>query len=230
MQISGMEQTSFLFQQGSKYQLDYGLAVTREEEASREKEGRRGRSKKREKKENRENLDVKSFIDPDPVLPFVDNPDPGGNGEATARVGFSHSNVLRTIIQHACLRYPSLRSCSNAWNTLSRRLQCAQHSNVPSKIQGSQKVFVLFGGETSERQVSLMSGTNIWLNLQGYDDVSSELITVCTRRRNVSLCGEKDRCDLDVIPCLLAPANGYASAELEDADQHEICRTVWTLP
>ncbi|RZR70724.1 hypothetical protein BHM03_00001164 [Ensete ventricosum] len=106
MQISGMEQTSFLFQQGSKYQLDYGLAVTREEEASREKEGRRGRSKKREKKENRENLDVKSFIDPDPVLPFVDNPDPGGNGEATARVAeeaisfIASSVTLRLLLCH----------------------------------------------------------------------------------------------------------------------------------
>ncbi|THU46375.1 hypothetical protein C4D60_Mb09t04280 [Musa balbisiana] len=125
--------------------------------------------------------------------------------QQASKVGFSHSNVLRTIIQHACLRYPSLKSCSNAWNTLSRRLQSAQHSNVPSKIRGSQKVFVLFGGETSERQVSLMSGTNVWLNLQGYDD-------------------------LDVIPCLLAPANGYGSAELKNADQQEICRTVWTLP
>ncbi|CAL9778042.1 unnamed protein product [Musa acuminata subsp. burmannicoides] len=125
--------------------------------------------------------------------------------QQASKVGFSHSNVLRTIIQHACLRYPSLKSCSNAWNTLSRRLQSAQHSNVPSKIRGSQKVFVLFGGETSERQVSLMSGTNVWLNLQGYGD-------------------------LDVIPCLLAPANGYGSAELKNADQQEICRTVWTLP
>ncbi|URE41480.1 D-ala D-ala ligase N-terminus [Musa troglodytarum] len=125
--------------------------------------------------------------------------------QQASKVGFSHSNVLRTIIQHACLRYPSLKSCSNAWNTLSGRLQSAKHSNVPSKIRGSQKAFVLFGGETSERQVSLMSGTNVWLNLQGYDD-------------------------LDVIPCLLAPANGYGSAELKNADQKEICRTVWTLP
>ncbi|URE41476.1 D-ala D-ala ligase N-terminus [Musa troglodytarum] len=115
-------------------------------------------------------------------------------------------NIIFTDINlHACLRYPSLKSCSNAWNTLSGRLQSAKHSNVPSKIRGSQKAFVLFGGETSERQVSLMSGTNVWLNLQGYDD-------------------------LDVIPCLLAPANGYGSAELKNADQKEICRTVWTLP
>jgi hypothetical protein len=30
----------------------------------------------------------------------------------------------------------------------------------------------LFGGDTSERQVSLISGTNVWLNLQACSDVS----------------------------------------------------------
>lgn len=35
-----------------------------------------------------------------------------------------------------------------------------------------QKVFVLFGGDTSERQVSVISGTNIWMNLQRFGDVS----------------------------------------------------------
>lgn len=38
--------------------------------------------------------------------------------------------------------------------------------------EGTKKVFVIFGGDTSERQVSLMSGTNVWLNLQAFDDVS----------------------------------------------------------
>lgn len=40
------------------------------------------------------------------------------------------------------------------------------------KSDGIRKVFVIFGGDTSERQVSLMSGTNVWLNLQAFDDVS----------------------------------------------------------
>lgn len=35
-----------------------------------------------------------------------------------------------------------------------------------------QKAFVIFGGNTSERQVSLMSGTNVWLNLRASADVS----------------------------------------------------------
>lgn len=41
--------------------------------------------------------------------------------------------------------------------------------------EGTQKVFVIFGGDTSERQVSLMSGTNVWLNLQAFDDVSIQI-------------------------------------------------------
>ncbi|OEL26382.1 hypothetical protein BAE44_0012600 [Dichanthelium oligosanthes] len=69
--------------------------------------------------------------------------------------------------------------------------------------QASAKVFVIFGGDTSERQVSLMSGTNVWLNLQGFDD-------------------------LDVTPCLLAPANGCFSSH--DQDFSDISREVWTLP
>ncbi|RZS24427.1 hypothetical protein BHM03_00057496, partial [Ensete ventricosum] len=49
-----------------------------------EGEGRRGRLKK---KGNWENLDAKPVLDLDPGLapPSLDNPDPGGNGEATAR-------------------------------------------------------------------------------------------------------------------------------------------------
>ena len=32
-----------------------------------------------------------------------------------------------------------------------------------------KQVFVLFGGENAERQVSLMSGTNVWLKLMQSD-------------------------------------------------------------
>lgn len=88
------------------------------------------------------------------------------------QVGFSHSQILRTVIQHACLRFPSLLPRSNAWNALSRNLRPAQNTEFIPIDRGTQKVFVVFGGETSERQVSLMSGTNVWLNLQGCDDVS----------------------------------------------------------
>ncbi|RWW74431.1 hypothetical protein BHE74_00017633 [Ensete ventricosum] len=61
---------------------DINLAMAREEEALREKEGegvrRRGRKRIRRTK--------KPVLDPNPASPSLDDPDPGGNGEATTRV------------------------------------------------------------------------------------------------------------------------------------------------
>jgi hypothetical protein len=91
----------------------------------------------------------------------------------TFQVGFSHSRILRTVVQHACSRFPSLVPCNNAWTALSRKLQPSKQLEAIHKGTSRQKVFVIFGGDTSERQVSLMSGTNVWLNLQGFDDVRS---------------------------------------------------------
>ncbi len=65
-----------------------------------------------------------------------------------ARIGFSHRDLLRYILINACKRY---------------------HISLPSKTLTSSKrkpVNVLLGGPNSERQVSLMSGTNIWLKLR----------------------------------------------------------------
>ncbi|KAF8680733.1 hypothetical protein HU200_045575 [Digitaria exilis] len=123
--------------------------------------------------------------------------------QQASAVGFSHSRILRTVVQHACSRFPSLAPCINAWTALSRKLQSSKQAEAIYKGTSRQKVFVIFGGDTSERQVSLMSGTNVWLNLQGFDD-------------------------LDVTPCLLAPANGYFSSH--DQDFSDISREVWTLP
>ncbi|RCV14647.1 hypothetical protein SETIT_2G441600v2 [Setaria italica] len=118
-------------------------------------------------------------------------------------VGFSHSQILRTVVQHACSRFPSLVPFNNARTALSRKLQPSKQAESIQKGTSRQKVFVIFGGDTSERQVSLMSGTNVWLNLQGFDD-------------------------LDVTPCFLAPANGYFSSH--DQDFSDISREVWMLP
>lgn len=69
--------------------------------------------------------------------------------QQSARVGFSHRDVLRFILKRACHRYgiefPEIKS---------------------EKNQHKKTVNVLFGGATSERQVSLMSGTNAWLKLR----------------------------------------------------------------
>ncbi|XP_050383499.1 uncharacterized protein LOC126800223 [Argentina anserina] len=123
--------------------------------------------------------------------------------QQASKVGFSHANILRSIINHACLRFPHLASCDGVSGDLPKTVKSPL---LKDDWEGTQKVFVLFGGDTSERQVSLMSGTNVWLNLQAFDD-------------------------LEVLPCLLAPTNGYSSGI--DAEKDEVdatSRTVWSLP
>ena len=69
--------------------------------------------------------------------------------QQAARVGLSHRAVLRAIVEQACRR---------------------QHIEPPlwqeEPDTERRQVAVLFGGGTSERQVSLMSGTNVWLKLR----------------------------------------------------------------
>ncbi|MFA6024041.1 MAG: hypothetical protein WC777_02390 [Candidatus Gracilibacteria bacterium] len=69
--------------------------------------------------------------------------------QQTARIGFSHRDLLYSIVQHAADRYGL--------------------TMPPKKVSAAvqkKPVNVLFGGSTSERQVSLMSGTNAWLKLR----------------------------------------------------------------
>lgn len=69
--------------------------------------------------------------------------------QQTSRVGFSHRDLLYYIVKHAADR---------------------QGIAMPPKREPTQAkrkpVNVLFGGNTSERQVSVMSGTNAWLKLR----------------------------------------------------------------
>lgn len=67
-----------------------------------------------------------------------------------ARIGMSHRDLLRFIVRRACERHgirpPRLGE---------------------ARIKRARKpVSVLFGGRSAERQVSVMSGTNVWLKLQ----------------------------------------------------------------
>ncbi len=66
-----------------------------------------------------------------------------------ASVGLSHVEALSYVVKNAASRY-ALEFPEQIQNTCKSR----------------QPVFVLFGGSNAERQVSLMSGTNIWLKLQ----------------------------------------------------------------
>lgn len=69
--------------------------------------------------------------------------------QQTSRIGFSHRDILRYVVKNVCRRHGL---------------------NFPEPLEGKaarrKPVEVLFGGKTSERQVSLMSGTNAWLKLR----------------------------------------------------------------
>ena len=69
--------------------------------------------------------------------------------QQASQLGMSHSDLLNYIVKNSCLRqnisFPEIRNL---------------------KIKKRKPVSVIFGGHTSERQVSLMSGTNVWLKLR----------------------------------------------------------------
>lgn len=69
--------------------------------------------------------------------------------QQTARIGFSHRDLLYYVVKHAADRYGI----------------AMPPKREPSKVK-RKPVNVLFGGATSERQVSVMSGTNAWLKLR----------------------------------------------------------------
>lgn len=65
-----------------------------------------------------------------------------------AILGMTHQECLFYILQQACNRL---------------KISCPLPHTVPS--EDKQPVYVPFGGKNAERQVSLMSGTNVWLKL-----------------------------------------------------------------
>lgn len=96
------------------------------------------------------------FLMPDGNIWFSDfNPISGMEQNSflfqqSSRIGFSHQDLFRFILNNACLR-----------------------RGIPLRIENKlikndrKPVAVIFGGETAEKQVSLMSGTNVWLKLRG---------------------------------------------------------------
>ena len=69
--------------------------------------------------------------------------------QQASRIGMTHSDILQHIIQQAC-----------------RRAGIKHVQALPAALLPRKKINVLMGGDTSERQVSLMSGTNVWLKLR----------------------------------------------------------------
>ena len=66
-----------------------------------------------------------------------------------SRLGMSHRDLLRYVVKNACRR---------------EGLTLPPDEELPRR--GRKPLSVLFGGGTAERQVSLMSGTNVWLKLR----------------------------------------------------------------
>lgn len=66
----------------------------------------------------------------------------------SSRIGMTHRDFLRYILKSVCKRYSI------------KLPKLSEHDNINKK-----NVNVLFGGSNAERQVSLMSGTNVWLKL-----------------------------------------------------------------
>ncbi|MED6156508.1 hypothetical protein PIB30_014905 [Stylosanthes scabra] len=125
--------------------------------------------------------------------------------QQASKVGFSHTNILRSIIHHACLRFPNLASIINKAGQVPSKSKYSKLNRSVPRREGARKVFVIFGGDTSERQVSLMSGTNVWLNLQAFHD-------------------------LEVTPCLLSTTSEYESTVDGKKADNVMNRTVWSLP
>ena len=71
--------------------------------------------------------------------------------QQSSRVGLTHAGFLQHVLSSACRRQNIKFPESDG------------HKNKTNK----KEINVLFGGQTSERQVSLMSGTNVWLKLRG---------------------------------------------------------------
>lgn len=69
--------------------------------------------------------------------------------QQASRIGMSHKDLLVYLVRNSCLR---------------QGIKFSEASNSVNKNR--EPINVLFGGSTSERQVSLMSGTNVWLKLR----------------------------------------------------------------
>ena len=102
------------------------------------------------------------FLMPDGKIWFSDfNPISGMEQNSflfqqASRTGFSHQDLLRYVVDNALLRREIPVTVENIFTE--KRI-----------AEGKERkpLAVLFGGATSEKQVSLMSGTNVWLKLRG---------------------------------------------------------------
>jgi D-alanine--D-alanine ligase len=100
---------------------------------------------------------IDSWLSPDGQLLISDiNPISGMEQNSflfiqAAEAGMDHADVLRLVLSTACQRWEVPLPTS--------------HWRASRDRPGRQRVPILFGGQTAERQVSVLSGTNVWLKL-----------------------------------------------------------------
>ena len=89
--------------------------------------------------------------------------------QQSSQIGMSHKDLLRYIVKNTCRRYDI------PFPTSSHTGGDAPHPGSDTPHPGGDfdqsrlrknGINVLFGGQTAERQVSVMSGTNVWLKLR----------------------------------------------------------------
>lgn len=68
--------------------------------------------------------------------------------QQSTRCGLTHSDLVQYVLKSACLKYG------------------LNFPKIENNLIKKKEVNILFGGDNAERQVSLMSGTNVWLKLQ----------------------------------------------------------------
>jgi len=88
----------------------------------------------------------------------------------TSILGLTHKESLMCVINSACRRHklPTIQPNATHHHHLSHNKR--------------QPVAVIFGGSNSERQVSLMSGTNVWLKLQQSNKFAPEPFLLDTKK------------------------------------------------
>ncbi|CAI5484548.1 unnamed protein product [Closterium sp. Yama58-4] len=100
--------------------------------------------------------------------------------QQAALVGLSHSLILRWILASACSRYglPLPLHPPPASPSVGGVGEGGGGGEAGETGGRRQLVWVLFGGSTAERQVSLISGTNVWLKLRACPQVGV-LLSLC---------------------------------------------------
>lgn len=118
--------------------------------------------------------------------------------------GLTHKSLISLIIAQAC-----------------RRLAITPPKNSEKSSTGKKPVYVLMGGSNAERQVSLMSGRNVWLKLLSSEKYQPTAIFIDPQQQAWQLPYSmflQHTCE-EVVEAI----TNYASIS---AEEHELCRAI----